>query len=52
MHGICGEVEDPEGNEMNRIYPRCVGKRKKGRMGFLAAYAAKPGKQSDIRSFA
>ena len=29
--GICGEVEDPEGNEMNRICLRCVGKRKKGK---------------------
>ena len=25
---------------------------RKAKMGFLAAYAAKPGKQSDIRSFA
>ena len=31
LHGICGEVEDPEGNEMNRICLRCVGKRKKGK---------------------
>ena len=31
LHDICGEVEDPEGNEMNRICLRCVGKRKKGK---------------------
>ena len=31
LHGICGEVEDPEGIEMNRICLRCVGKRKKGK---------------------
>ena len=31
LHGVCGEVEDPEGNEMNRICLRCVGKRKKGK---------------------
>ena len=31
LHGICGEVEDPDGNEMNRICLRCVGKRRKGK---------------------
>ena len=36
LHGLCGEVEDPEGNEMNRICLRCVGKKGKGKSSNLS----------------
>ena len=62
LHGICGEVEDPDGNEMHRICHSFVAKKvesarrrasatkHKDQEGFLQQHASKNNKSSASKS--